>query len=1346
MPLTDYEPGEESILTPLGFTTLPAPVEERKVVEETVAPKKEDEGLSWVQSAALSAATMFNPAAGLATYLASKPVVGAAFRTENTIGSAIAEAHDTWGVSNDLADPDYSAWDEVAGTKYEPYWRGTFLRSNNKAFTAALKSSIDRQEEDRREVAAGGFGGTVAAILAGTIDPTLLIPVGGEISLAGKGVWRVGKGALAGARAGTLGVAAQEGLLQATQDVRTAEESLLNIGTGTVLGAVLGGTAAGVLGRTQMVSSGEALERLQTIEAPTFGDAGAAAASQATINDLTVSGKLTETLAAGTAFSPNIRGNFRESPLLRQTYQEISSNPLFLNMHEEGRTLGGSVRDNIEVSLAETLGRGAEGHIEIYQKAKKAVEFGMTADAFDDAVSRAMRRDDVGGNDAVSAAAKNWRERVIKPLSAQAQKEGMLPDDLEVKEADSYFTRVYNREAMVQNRPVFMNKAVDYLNKTIKQSYAKGADKLRERIASLEQQAKDLSLSPEDRTTNLEELTAYVAQLEEAMPKETALKTRINEAQGKVRAAKTPEEKAAAKEALQSLRDSGGDDFKTYQKELDKITRRRKALNFNVPGLAEKTAKLEESIESAAETNQRALTRILVRGQKLAKELKKFDEEKLAETISDLRTQFHQLIENSNAAQDKLAQQLAKFKDLPAEQAKRLEAARAKEVSRMERLNALDERLQVAEGLDYKASVAEIRAGIDEMIKEISAKTLTRGEKVAAWKERMAQLDPKKVEERLALVEQSKKDLLRDFADKWEIKRLGKNVDPLDKEAEVDFTEHVKDLATDFYNRIVGNDYGSDVVEHEFRLPFAYGPLKDRTFHIPDADIEDFLENDVVKVMSIFSRRMSAQIELKKKFGDINMQERIKEIEKQYDLLEEAATTPEARTKISEDRKNGLRDIRAMRDQYLGTYLGEENASNWGRVVRGLMNVNYFRVMGGAAIPSISEVYAPVIAHGLGRYMTGWKTLLTNADAMGKLTKESKYSVVAEGLLHTRLMTMAELADPLAKGNAVERFLENATHVASKWNGLNLLTDFEKNLSSIITQDHLNEAILKGNDKRFLAWAGIDENMADIIKGHIKKHGETIQGVTVANTDQWGEGAFDAVRAYRVAIQKSVSTDIVTRKVGDVPLGFLRPTARLFLQFKTFSLAAHSQMFLRATQMGQARFLSSLIGLTTLGMFAATLRAWRGGEESWKKYKTSMENPGYWIAEGVDNTGMFTLPLELGNIAETVGGAGGYRVNPVKTPLLLGGKLINPDASLQGNSQRFNSMGSLDALGGPTVGMLRSGSIALGGALDMAQGEDLTLRQKRAASQLVPYQSYIGMREFLQLMQDDSPYRSEEPY
>jgi hypothetical protein len=74
------------------------------------------------------------------------------------------------------------------------------------------------------------------------------------------------------------------------------------------------------------VASEAGLEALQGPKGAVPESAGAAATHKFTLDDMTIEWKVAKQIAAGTAFSPNLRGNFRESPLARQTYQELATN------------------------------------------------------------------------------------------------------------------------------------------------------------------------------------------------------------------------------------------------------------------------------------------------------------------------------------------------------------------------------------------------------------------------------------------------------------------------------------------------------------------------------------------------------------------------------------------------------------------------------------------------------------------------------------------------------------------------------------------------------------------------------------------------------------------------------------------------------------------------------------------------------------------------------------------------------------------------------------------------------------------------------------------------------------
>jgi hypothetical protein len=68
----------------------------------------------------------------------------------------------------------------------------------------------------------------------------------------------------------------------------------------------------------------------------------------------------------------------------------------------------------------------------------------MGADAFDEAVGRPCAGMILGENEFVSKAAKMWRKQVIEPLTQKAIDLELLPEDVKVSEAPSYFSRMYN--------------------------------------------------------------------------------------------------------------------------------------------------------------------------------------------------------------------------------------------------------------------------------------------------------------------------------------------------------------------------------------------------------------------------------------------------------------------------------------------------------------------------------------------------------------------------------------------------------------------------------------------------------------------------------------------------------------------------------------------------------------------------------------------------------------------------------------------------------------------------------------------------------------------------------------
>jgi hypothetical protein len=526
-------------------------------------------------------------------------------------------------------------------------------------------------------------------------------------------------------------------------------------------------------------------------------------------------------------------------------------------------------------------------------------------------------------------------------------------------------------------------------------------------------------------------------------------------------------------------------------------------------------------------------------------------------------------------------------------------------------------------------------------------------------------------------------------------------------------------IADEVFNRLTGKtvDLG---IRPEFLVVKARGPLKERTFNIPDELVEDFLEHDVELVGRRYTRIMGADVELAHKFGSVDLVEQMQKIRDDYQRLRSSSEGKNAKA-LDRAEETDISDLESLRDLLRGqTIYNHGIEQKFNRIVRGANHVNYIRSMGEVVLASLTDAIRPAMVHGLGRFMATVPQLASNMRGIKLSVGEARLAGnVSERILGHRLATISEIIDPYSSRGPVEKFLENMTNVASKWNGIRIWTDMAKSLTSVMTQNRILEGVTsfaKTKDKSYLAYLGIDESMAGRIAKQFETHGETVDGVRVANTEEWTDQV--AVRTYRAAMNKDVDSIIVQKGVADVPLFANTPTGKALLQFKSFALASHQKILLRGLQEDQSRFLGGLVAMTAMGMFVTYLKAVSGNRPETRE--KALSNPGWWIGEGLDRSGVLSVPMELANTLEKF--SGGF--NPLKAPF----KAFDETGSISQKNQNRSDVGSLL---GPTIGMasdmMQVGSIPR----RMAQGEEVTKGQMSAAERLLPFNSYNGIRQFI---------------
>lgn len=1339
--------------------------------------------------------------------------------------SWIATGVDYLSTQFERAEPGYNSMDEIRGTRYEqdPDW---FSGSRSRAETAERMRMYDESVENRRLIEASPWYSQLAAGLAvGVADPTILIPVAGAVSKINGG-YNITRSALRGGASIGAVVAGQELVSQATNPLRTAEESAFNVGAGLVLGSLLGGASAYLLSPAQAKSAMNGYDSI--LKGSLTGRGGLSAQENigATAEQLEVDGGwLTKTaLGVTRGLNPVTRASARLVSSAKEAMGRLMENPLYSKGEAQGLTLGPSAETKYRTVVTGRLRAAVEESELLYSNMRQSGA-NMSRDEFEEAIGRAMRRGDEGENDFISKAASAWRKKVFDPFKDEAIRNGLLPSDVSQETAVSYFSRVWNADKLrADERNVVDAVFTPYFERVIAQDFEASRAGLTKHIKDLEDEVATLKLSAEDRKLRVQALESEAEQFDAANADMLDLSSEVLDYRRQIRAIGTPKSLedentiAALKAAVKSKTAAAGKRYADFREQQAKLRKEKRLLSKSVSAMQEKQARIQDKLLDLELKTIRDFDTTVSTGRKLQKDIQahSLGPEQVAESLKEFSSRLQKLSKQHEAslkiyadrrakleedalkAREKREQkaQAAAEKGAPLKGEDLAEAAEKKFEADMEKVFKLDAeaadkiaaiRNQIAEienraaalsEFDTDEVVEELKAALDDLIELRADRALARGEKAVSLRRRLETSDPNRALEMIKAREEAIASRRQKFLDRWEGEKLGDDV-TLDGSRAARFSQSARELAQDTFNTLTGRFSGrSEAVHPEWMVPVTRGPMKDRSFHIPDELVEGYLNSNVRAVGERYARLMGGENALVETFGEsATLQKTIDKINKDYaelnDKVSSAKTVDEAvgllggRGKssldslrawmsgeqietvtkarlakfIEADRKSAITDFEAVRDMLRGTYKAAENASGFGRFARTMNGINYVTLSGGFTISSLAELYRPAMAHGLVNHLGNIKSLFTQVGASAKVSKE----LVAAGLmserwLQHRVATMAELGDPFNASTGFEKFVQSLGSVATKFNGIAMFQDFNDFMAGSLAQNRILSAGAPDVAPRELANLGLDASMLGRINKMFKEHGETVDNLKIANTDKWKDQ--DAAWAFRYAINKDTSMVSLRPGFGDLPLWARTPAGKMLLQFRSFALASHQRILLRGLQEGKAQFLIGLVNMSIIGMFVATLSAMRRGDESFEKWKTKVDNdPSFLVGEGLDRSGIFALLFELSNAVEAASGAGGGdRFNPVKAA-------ISAPFGGGGNTPSSRTLGRdlTSVVAGPTFGLLLDRiPKAVNGIRTELTGGDMTKAQGNALQGLIPFGTFIGVKEMLQLINGDSPFVQTE--
>ena len=519
------------------------------------------------------------------------------------------------------------------------------------------------------------------------------------------------------------------------------------------------------------------------------------------------------------------------------------------------------------------------------------------------------------------------------------------------------------------------------------------------------------------------------------------------------------------------------------------------------------------------------------------------------------------------------------------------------------------------------------------------------------------------------------RQIARDYFSE-QIAKLPPGVGP-DAVNDADLKDYIENVVTGVFNNLTGKGKGDTP---EWLVPVTRGPLKERTFNIPDELVEDFLENDMEAILRRYTRTMGAEVELADKFGRADMKNQFEDIAHEYEGLRARATTPEERQRLTKAEERDVRNLSAFRDMIRGTYRAAEEASDWSKVTRAALTWNYIRLLGGVTLSSLTDASRFVAVHGVRATMREALPALVKGVKAAEISRSDAKALgaVTERVLQSRLASLADLNDPYAYGSRFERFLSNASNAFSRATGLGWWNDKLKTIASIMTQNRMMRNALDWSgaskaERAYMAYLGIDEDMAQRIAGQFRRHGMEDDGIYGANVSAWDDEA--AVRAWGAALNKDVDRTIVTKGVADTPLWMKSNWGKLIMQFKSFGLASHQRVLIAGLQERPHRLAEMMVMSSALGMLVGYLKYIERGDVD--EANRLLENPGLWVAEGLDRSGILSIPFEISNTAEKLGVPG----------IVTAAQTIAGDKDAGGQASRYASRGKLGAVLGPSAGL-----------------------------------------------------------
>lgn len=522
----------------------------------------------------------------------------------------------------------------------------------------------------------------------------------------------------------------------------------------------------------------------------------------------------------------------------------------------------------------------------------------------------------------------------------------------------------------------------------------------------------------------------------------------------------------------------------------------------------------------------------------------------------------------------------------------------------------------------------------------------------------------------------------------------------------------------DVTKKILGNDIGQANFATKITVGAA-GPLKERTLDIPDNLIEKFLVNDPLKVARAYVRELAPQVEMTKRFGDVDMKQQLQNVGDEYNVMRDkvrtSTTDAKAKSKkldtLNQQEKRTQEALIRVRDRVLGragriSPDAGEGARKAVAAARGWRNWVASAKLGGTAITGGAMDTARI------------------ASQYGFLPTISKLTKLVVSPAYRNL----SMAQARRVGSAVEVALSRRVNIATdgartdgwtekmangvyKWTGLSHTTDFNRTLAATLFENQVLKAsekvaaggTLPAYTRARLASLGLGDDELARVAQQVAKFGGESSGTRISGSADWTDK--DLSDIYDAAILKESKIVVQQPGAADRVWWLDKELGKFIGQLKTFSLSTPSRLLTPGLQMagannylGAARFIGyMMIG----GYLTHALRQTFAG-------KAPVTDPIAASNEALAESGLLGVLPDI--------------VSPIGRRL-----------GIFGESVRYSDRNVTSAFGGPAVGALTD---AYDFAMNRTQG-GMSASDLHMLRRMLPYNNVWWLRRGINALEGE---------